>query len=445
MSLPKWTRLLPSRSLYAGVLVTMTVTISVSFLVFDIISNRLQNQSIEPIFSRMDDLQLDDARESFETGGKPSLGQYLSSLDARFGGAHYLLDARGIDLVTGQDRSVLLPAQRATHSHIRSRGHWVFTDRSEDGQFWFAGEGELGGPQVWTFLPFYFLVLGVTGFLCWLASIAVISPIRRISEIIEAFGRDSLSARTNLQREDEIGTLGRSFDRMADRLERLIVGERRLLADMSHELRSPLARLTVAAKLARKTGNSGALDRIERDIERMTSLVSDILEMNAMECDPTLQEGQRISIGEIVGEVVRDCSVEAEYRGCSIQAGGRIPSYVNGDPELIRRAIENILRNAIRYSPRDAAVQVMLSERDDAAQVEIRDSGPGVPAEALQRIFDPFFRVDPARTADGGGSGLGLSIAKRAVLLHQGKIDAENASPGLRVRMSFPLHPARAT
>jgi signal transduction histidine kinase len=227
---------------------------------------------------------------------------------------------------------------------------------------------------------------------------------------------------------------------MAERLERLIVSERRQLGDISHELRSPLARLKFAVKLARTSADSKtALDRIERDVDRITSLVADIVEITFVEGDPALQGAETVSMGDIVNNVVHDCTLEAEIRGCTIKASGYISGKVIGSRELLRRAVENVLRNAIRYSPEKAVIELSAEETGRDAVVIVRDYGPGVPQDALARIFDPFFRVEEARSANGGGSGLGLSIAKRAVQVHHGTIAAENASPGLRVQITIPL------
>lgn len=319
-------------------------------------------------------------------------------------------------------------------------GTWIIAHRSDDGRYCFAAEGQVPRPRIWTFLPYYFIVLGATGVLGWLAWIGVVLPIRRIASTIAVFGHGNFSLRVQTRREDEIGQLGRSFNQMAERLERLILNERRLLADISHELRSPLARLKFAVKLARTSQDSNAaLDRIERDINRMACLVADLLEITSVEDDPALQEMSPVPLREVVDEVVRDCSVEADFRGCGIQVEGALSGALTSNRELLRRAVENVLRNAIRYSPRDSAIRVTLAEADHKVLVVVRDYGPGVSPEFLGRIFDPFFRVEEARVASGGGSGLGLSIAKRAVQLHRGTIVAENASPGLRICITIPM------
>jgi len=270
--------------------------------------------------------------------------------------------------------------------------------------------------------------------------VGVFAPIRRIAATIALFGQGDLSARVQTKRQDEIGQLGRSFNQMAERLEHLIVSERRLLGDISHELRSPLARLKFAVKLARTSqDNRAALDRIERDVDRITSLVADIVEITFIEGDPAVQDTGMVQAGEIIDEIVRDCALEAQFRGCSLDVSGKLEGEILGSRELLRRAIENVLRNGIRYSPERSAIRLTLEENEREASIAVRDFGPGVPENALARIFDPFFRVEEARDTNGGGSGMGLSIAKRAVQLHHGTIAAENAQPGLRVKITLPL------
>lgn len=433
-------KVLLRHSLYIWVLLAMVGILSLSFVVFRAISEQIQTQKIDPVYDRFDELQLESARNLLLSGGVPAAANYLHSLDNIFGGSHYLLDAGGKDLVTGRDRSAMLPAPPAVKSRTGTHNHWEITHRSQDGRYWFAAEGQVRPPRIWSFLPYYFLVTGVTGILCWIAAAGVISPIRKIASSIAIFGQGNLGIRVETDRDDEIGQLGRSFNEMAERLERLITSERRLLGDISHELRSPLARLKFAMKLARSSPNpASALDRIERDVNRIASLVADIVEINVVEDDPAMQEKREICIRDIIDEVVRDCSLEAEARGCSIEVSGTVCGQVHGNPELLRRAVENVLRNAIRYSPEKSPIDFSISETDEDAHIVIRDFGPGVPEAAMTRIFDPFFRVEEARNTNGGGSGLGLSIAKRAVHLHRGAITAENATPGLRVTIAIPL------
>jgi len=445
MSSPAQPRVLLRHSLYVWVLLAMVSILSMSFVVFRAISQKMQAERIDPVYDQFDELQLESARAILQRWGQDSVAQYMHRLDGLFGGSHYLLDGSGKDLVSGSDRSEMLPKPPAVKSRGAWHGHWEITHRSADGKFWFAAEGAQPRWNIWSFLPYYFLVLGATGILCWIAAAGVISPIRRIANSIAQFGQGDLSVRVETDRPDEIGQLGRSFNDMAERMERLITSERRLLSDISHELRSPLARLKFAMKLARTSPDpAAALERIERDVNRIASLVSDIVAINVVEDDPALEEKKDICIRDIIDEVTNDCQVEAQARGCTIQVTGRVCGEVLGNPELLRRAVENVVRNAVRYSPERTAVEVELGEDEKDARITVRDFGPGVPEQAMERIFDPFFRVEEARNTNGGGSGLGLSIAKRAVCVHRGKIVAENATPGLRVTISIPLTRALA-
>src|SRR5262249_49042288 len=237
-------------------------------------------------------------------------------------------------------------------------------------------------------------VVGVIALLCWLAAVRIVAPIRKMTDVVVRFGQGDRSARLKLQRKDEIGGLARCFNEMADRLDTLLMSERRLLEDLSHELRSPLTRLKVAVRLARTAADPKiALDRIERNVNRITSLVSEIVEMTRMEGDPMSFKSEAVSIREVIEETVYDCREEAQLRGCRIALQGQACGEVSGDRELLRRAVENVLRNAIRYSPQQATIEVQLAEDAQFATITVRDYGPGVPAESLTQIFEPFFRV----------------------------------------------------
>jgi two-component system sensor histidine kinase CpxA len=163
------------------------------------------------------------------------------------------------------------------------------------------------------------------------------------------------------------------------------------------------------------------------------------VEITSIEGDPTMRDMGNVRAGDVVDEVVRDCALEAQFRGCCINVTNNSTGEVLGNYELLRRTIENVLRNGIRYSPTQSTIQLSLEDDGHDATISVRDFGPGVPEDALARIFNPFFRVEEARDANGGGSGMGLSIAKRAVQLHRGTITAENAFPGLRVRIKIPM------
>ena len=427
------------RSLYVGLLLSLAGVLALSLAAFLVISNQITHQYLDPVFTTMDELELESARSALETGGPAALSSYLEKLNQGFGGLHSLLDGNGVDVISGKNRAEYLPPAPAISSRIRSHDQFVVTHRSKDGRFWFLAVDSRHSSGL-TLLPFYILVIGVIIALGWLAWIGIVSPVRRLTAVVEEFGRGNLATRVEMSRRDEIGELARSFDDMANRIETLVTSERRLLQDISHELRSPLTRLKLAVRLSRTAPDtSAALDRVDREANRITSLVSEIVEMTRMEGDPATRSTEAVNLQRVIDETVDDCRIEAQlFRGCTIRVEGTLSGEVSGDPELLRRAIENVLRNAIRYSPEKSSIDVRLAENSFGAEIEVRDYGPGVPDELLQQIFDPFFRVGQARDEESGGIGLGLSIAKRAVRLHRGTITAENAEPGLCVRISIP-------
>ena len=427
------------RSLYVGILLALFAMLALSLVVFLVISDRVERQYLNPVFEAMDELELRSARNALETGGSTAASSYLSELNRLFGTSHFLLNSDGVDVVSGAQRGKLLPLGPVSRSRSWINGQYVVTHRSEDGKYWFLAV-DPRTPNRWTLFPFYALVIAVAGSLCWLAAFVVVSPIRRLTAVVERFGRGDLSARAEMTRLDEIGGLARSFDGMAERLQTLVTSERRLLQDISHELRSPLTRLKLAIRLSRTaTDQKAALDRVDRETNRITSLVSEIVEMTRIEGDPAARTMGPVNFGRIVDETVDDCRIEAQlFRGCNIRVEGKLSAEVSGDRELLRRAVENVLRNAIRYSPEKSSIDLTLAEKASSASIVVRDYGPGVPDELLSQIFEPFFRVEEARDEESGGIGLGLSIAKRSVRLHRGTITAENAEPGLRVRIEIP-------
>ena len=296
MYLPERLKQLPMKSLYYGVLLAMVATLSLSFLVFHEISDRMQKKSSIQFSTASTNLEIESARAAIGQRRENALKQYLSRLDHAFrGSTHFLFDAHGVDVLTGENRSRMLPPPPLSSWRTSKNGQFIRAHRSPDGAYWVVATGPLGRPDIWTYLPYYFLVLGATILLCWVASAGVVSPIRRIAGTIAQFGQGNLSVRVHTRRQDEIGQLGRSFNQMAERLERLIVSERRLLGDISHELRSPLARLKFAVKLARTSADSKmALDRIERDIDRISSLVAGILEITYIESEPAGSDSPRL-------------------------------------------------------------------------------------------------------------------------------------------------------
>jgi signal transduction histidine kinase len=430
------------RSLYVGILLAMAGTLSLSLVVFLAISRQIERATVYRTFERTDELQLEEARKALDHGGPTAVSAYMQRANRIFGGTHHLLNSAGVDVVSGEDLSNLIPGAGAVEGRQRRAGEVVISRRTADGAYWFIAVAPTRS-RPWAYFPYYLLVIGATGVLCWGAAVWLVSPIRNLTAAVERFGRGDLSARWHTRRRDEIGYLARAFNDTAERLQRLLTSERRLLADISHELRSPLARLKFAVRLARTSPDQGlALDRIERDLDRITSMVSELVEITRAEGDPEARKFEIVNPEQVVSDIVSEERLDAEVRECRLRVSGRLERALWGDPELLRRAVANVLRNAIRYSPARSTVEVTLAEDADNTTIEIRDYGPGVPEELLTQIFKPFFRVEAARDANSGGVGLGLSIAMRAIQVHQGTIRGENANPGLRVKITLPCLPS---
>jgi signal transduction histidine kinase len=390
-------------------------------------------------FERTVAFQVDQAEETYRSGGAAALGTYLRKLQRYFGPEHYFTDAQGKDLVTGADRSVLLATARGEYNVPHSQGgRFVFVVASQDGAYRLIATGRPPFTR-WSFLPYYGLILLVVALLCWMLAINIASPLRALAYTVERFGRGDLSARAGSRRRDEIGDVARAFDQMAERIETLLTAERRLLQDISHELRSPLARLSFAAELTKTAEDrNAAVARVTKEIDRLTNLVGALVEVTRVEGDPSSRRVEPVDADGLVQELLEASRMEADARGCRFHFESEGPLPVRGDRELLRRAIENVLRNAIRYAPEGSAIDVRLEAAGGKAVISVRDYGPGVPEEMLPRIFQPFFRVDGSRDSQTGGVGLGLAIAHRAIGAHHGRITAENADPGLRVRMDIP-------
>jgi signal transduction histidine kinase len=273
--------------------------------------------------------------------------------------------------------------------------------------------------------------------LCWLLAYYLTTPLRGLQKTLERFGRGDFSARSGSRRRDELGQLSRTFDVMAARTETLLESQRRLLLDISHELRSPLTRLGVAVEIARgQMDNEASLNRIQREADRLNALVDQLLRVTRAESEPDGPH-EAVQLDELLREIAADCDIEASSLGTSIDVSTE-PVTVQGDEELLRRAAENILRNALRYSPPGKPVLASVRRDGASAVLGIRDWGTGVPENQLLKIFDHFYRVDSDRNRQSGGAGLGLSIARRAVELHHGSIAARNVGPGLLVEIRLP-------
>jgi two-component system sensor histidine kinase CpxA len=295
----------------------------------------------------------------------------------------------------------------------------------------------------------WILAILISGVICYLLTRYLTRPILRLREAAHQLAAGNLGARAGgdmEKRRDELGQLVRDFNQMAERLEILLDSEHQLIRDISHELRSPLARLNVALGLARQRAGTEAapqLDRIEREADRLNELIGRLLTLARLESTGTPPEQKQVSLSELLRDIAEDAEFEAESRHCSVQVNAPEDCMAIGSPDLLRSAVENVVRNAVRYTAEGTRVEIDLScaGADGArwAAIRVRDHGPGLPDSELSNVFRPFYRVADARERETGGTGLGLAIAERAVRLHGGSVKAENApGGGLLVEMRLP-------
>ncbi|MGR3984681.1 MAG: ATP-binding protein [Gammaproteobacteria bacterium] len=275
------------------------------------------------------------------------------------------------------------------------------------------------------------LPLPVIALASLLISLLITRPLGGLKSAAQRFSGGNLAARAPVKitkRNDAFGELAREFDRMSARIEKLIGGHRRLLRDVSHELRSPLSRMQVAAALLEdKTGNAAEVKRIQTEIGRLDALIAQLLSLTRLQAGALTLTESEFDLADLLRRVARDAAYEFAGQGKRIEVHGA-PLVLRADAGNLRSAFENVIRNALRYARANVAVHV--SRESGAAAVRISDDGPGVAAAELRGIFDAFHRPDPSRSAASGGAGIGLAIAKGVVEAHHGRIEAENAAGG---------------
>lgn len=290
----------------------------------------------------------------------------------------------------------------------------------------------------------------LSGLFCYGLVRYITAPLISLRDATRLLAQGDLSARTgaeSLRRRDEVADLGRDFDTMATRLENLVNAERQLLGDISHELRSPLSRLSMALALARRHASEGksgeeigtALERIGRETHRLNELIGQLLELTRLESGDT-GIPQTVDLDELVSEVAADADFEAQTHQKAVRVTDTLPCITVGSRELLHSALENVVRNAARFTQPGTEVEVSLGQEALEAVVKVRDYGPGVPETALTRLFEPFYRVEAARDRGSGGVGLGLAITERAIRSHGGTVIARNAEGGgLEIEMRLPV------
>src|SRR5580692_370693 len=406
---------------------------------------------------------LNEAVLAYEAGGPPKVRQYLDNLQETQHVRAFLFSEQGEEV---SHRGAPDWAIRMFNSGSPSpRDGFIIpapkvlqeSRASSDGQHRFTlVMGLPPGPRVFLGprgMPIPGVIIGVitSGLVCYFLAWYLTKPIVRLRAATRQLAAGDLTARSGSpasKGSDEVAGLVRDFDAMAERLEMLVKAQSRLLNDISHELRSPLARLNVALGLARQRAgveSTDMLDRIELEASRLNELIGRILTLARLEDGEQLVPQTPVPLGELVENVAEDAEFEAQARHCHVRAS--IPEgnwMVRGNASLLHSAVENVIRNAIRYTQEGSPVEVELCSEERAGKREavlrVSDSGPGVPPDALEKLFEPFYRLDDARGRQTGGVGLGLAITERAVRFHGGKVAAFNRKPsGLMVEIRLPL------
>ncbi len=283
------------------------------------------------------------------------------------------------------------------------------------------------------------LILVGGAFCYWLARYLT-APVKRLRIATQELARGNFSARVGRSggRRDELVSLGSDFDLMAEQIESLVQAQSRLLGDISHELRSPLARLIVALELARQRSGAeaaSALARIQREAENLNEMIGQLLTLTRLQTGAREIQKSEFDLCRLVREIADDAEFEAQSGNRAVKLDSEAACRFTGNEQLLRRAIENVVRNAVHYTPEGSSIEIAvrraaLETNHDAIAISVRDHGPGVPDSALEEIFRPFYRVDDARDREAGGVGLGLAIAERAIQLHGGTVSAANAADG---------------
>jgi two-component system, OmpR family, sensor histidine kinase CpxA len=392
----------------------------------------------------------------YEQHGPTALRRLLDSLSLQHRSQFWVVDA------SGQELSGLPITQKVLNNGIAAEKkdglfHSYETNvlaaraTTPSGQYLLIGEftpppisERVPGDLLWTLK----LSTLLSAILCLLIAHYLTKPIERLRDATHQLARGNLDIRAgkNLgKRRDEIADLVRDFDIMAGELRNQIQSERNLLSGVSHELRSPIARMRLALALARHADEgerAEMLDRIEQDTVQLDSMLEKILTVARLESGQRKPNFEDVNLNDVIDDVLHDARFEATASDVTISYESDRQVTLKGDAGLLHSAIENVIRNAIFYSGKNGQIKVSLLWSASIVIVQVRDNGPGVPEEALPLLFKPFYRVDDSRGTTTGGMGLGLAIVRNAVAAHGGFVKARNVSPhGLEVEIVFPIGP----
>ena len=403
-------------------------------------------------------LATDLAAATLRHGGVDALRAWMAEVRRPHGVAVFAVDAKGADLLgrpvseaalaDARERADSAAPRRAVRTVEAPGGERYLLFAQQQGPRLRGGDARLGGGRGgrpregggWLMLAMGAAAsLAVSALLAWYLA----RPIRSLRWALRSAAEGRLETRVRplmKGRRDEIADLGEEFDEMARRLQKLVEAQKRLLHDVSHELRSPLARLQAAVGLVRQDPRrlEPSLERIEREAARLDELVGEVLALARLEGGKAESGEEPVDLAELVAGVAEDARFEAQAANRDVAFQPASPVLVRGRPELLQRAVENVIRNAVKYTAEGSTVQVELAALGQRARLRVTDRGPGVAPGDAERIFEPFYRSGANASVDGFG--LGLAIAHAAIAAHRGSIRAENAAGGgLRVEIELPL------
>jgi two-component system sensor histidine kinase CpxA len=297
------------------------------------------------------------------------------------------------------------------------------------------GHGMFFEPEPWVLLALAIVALAA---LLWLPFVRHLTrPIARLTDAAGQIAQGRFDVRVHESRNDEIGVLARSVNEMAVRLDEYLLGQRRFLGDVAHELASPLARLQLGlAILERQRPDDEKLQGVIQEARRLADLVNEVLSFSRAAVNQSRVRLGPVPLAPVIARVLeREC-----HDGATVEVKVENDFVVLADAELLARALANLVRNACRHAGRDGPITVAAARHHDEIQLEVRDSGPGVPAEMSPHLFEPFYRPEPSRDRATGGVGLGLSIVKTCVEACRGRVTARNVEPhGFAVTITLPI------
>lgn len=394
------------------------------------------------------------ALQAYQTGGCAAFADNAARNEPN-GAA--LLDANGHSLCHTANTQPITVAQQLPNKievrEIDSHWAWFVPFTASNGTryeyAWFQPPARSKPPSGWRdSLHFAFpqlpVAIAVGGLTTFVLVLLFTRPLVRLRKAARQLAEGKLDARVEesgtgalRHHSDEFEGLVHDFNHMAERLESLVGAQKLLLRDVSHELRSPLSRLSVALALAREDSASEHnehLGRIEREADKLNLLIGQLLTLSSLEARESTASFKVISLNQLCEQMLPDAEYEAQLRPCTVVLEQDAECSIRGDWELLYRAVENVVRNAIRYTAAGSQVTIRVQrtslEGKRTAMIEVSDHGPGIPEPELAHIFQPFYRVDRARSSSTGGFGVGLAITERAVRLHNGTVKAINRPDG---------------